>query len=303
MQPQLANGWRNACRVDELSQSRVNRADVGYRLAQISDTHLGRDKPFFVANFKQVAAHLAAERPDLVVNTGDLSLDGTHQEADLAEALRLHQALHLPMRFIPGNHDVGDNPDAPAHGEASITPETRARFVRLFGDDFWQLDVPGWRIIAINAQLLGSPLPAADEQLAFIGAAAAGAEERRIALLVHKPLCHLSLGEDAITGRFVNPAPRRQLLEAFGERRAALVASGHVHQHLSVQVDGAEHVWCPSTAFVLPDTRQPRYGSKQTGYVEHTLEADGTHTSRFVAVPNLATLSIADFPEAYGPIA
>ncbi len=273
-----------------------------YRLAQISDTHLSRDKPPFVANFRQVAAHLVASRPDLVVNSGDLALDGTHGEDDLAEARRLHDAIGLPVRYIPGNHDVGESPDVPGKEQPIITADARERYLRLFGDDFWLLDAPGWRIVAINAQLLGSALPAADDQLAFVGAAVAGAEARSLALFVHKPLFHLSSGEDAITGRFVNPAARRRLLSAFGARPPALIASGHVHQYLSATLEGAAHVWCPSTGFILPDARQPRYGLKQTGYVEHALAADGSHTSRLVSVPGLPTLDIADFPEAYGPL-
>jgi hypothetical protein len=59
------------------------------------------------------------------------------------------------------------------------------------------------------------------------------------------------------------------------------------------------HVWAPSTGFVLPDARQPRYGLKQTGYVQHLLEPDGSHQSDLVTVPGLKTLSIADFPGAY----
>jgi hypothetical protein len=62
------------------------------------------------------------------------------------------------------------------------------------------------------------------------------------------------------------------------------------------------HVWGTSTAFVLPDSLQPRYGLKEVGYVEHRLHADGTHDSQFVRVPGAATLDIADFPGAYGPV-
>jgi 3',5'-cyclic AMP phosphodiesterase CpdA len=57
-----------------------------FRVAQVSDSHLSRDKPFFVENFHVVAAALAASAPDLVVNTGDVSSDGATVEADLAEA-------------------------------------------------------------------------------------------------------------------------------------------------------------------------------------------------------------------------
>lgn len=273
-----------------------------YRLAQISDTHLSRDKPFFVANFERVAAHVAALRPDLVVNTGDMALDGVIRPDDLVEARRLHEACELDVRFIPGNHDIGDNQDVPNRHGPAISDESRDRYVRLFGLDFWLLDVPSWRILAIDAQLLGSNLAAAEEQLEFIAAAAADAGPRSLALLVHKPLYHRSPDEDAITGRFLNPPARRQLLEALGGKEPALVASGHVHQFLEASPQTAQHVWSPSTAFIFPDKRQPRYGEKRTGYVEHALGQDGTHTSRFVEVAALPTHVITDFPEAYGPM-
>jgi Icc protein len=79
-----------------------------FRIAQVSDTHLSHEKPFFIANFDLVAAALAARRPDLVVNTGDISLDGVRHEADLAAARAIHDLLPFPARFVPGNHDVGD---------------------------------------------------------------------------------------------------------------------------------------------------------------------------------------------------
>lgn len=271
-----------------------------FRFAQISDTHLSRERPFFTANFLRVAEHLRASRPDLVVNTGDLALDGPEREDDLAEARRLHDAMGLSVRYIPGNHDVGECQEAPAHPQMlPITDERRGRYLRHFGDDFWTLDAPGWRLVALNAQLLGSDLADAAAQIAFLRDAAAGSGGRRIALIVHKPLFHASAEETAVTGRFVNPEPRKQLLDIFAGQAPALVCSGHVHQYLSNRVQGAHHVWGPSTAFVLPDAQQPRYGLKHVGYVAHDLMPDGTHDSRLVAVPGMENLSIADFPQAY----
>jgi 3',5'-cyclic-AMP phosphodiesterase len=271
-----------------------------FRITQISDTHLSRDKPLFAENFARVAEHIGADPPDLVVNTGDMALDGPHRESDLAEAKALHDAIGLPCRFIAGNHDCGESQDAPAHPALQpITHERRERYLKHFGEDFWVLDVPGWRIVGMNAQLLGSELIDAAEQLDFLRDAADGSGDRRIALFVHKPLFHVAPHEDVIGGRFINPEPRRQLLDIFKAKPPALVCSGHVHQYFSNRVRGTHHIWAPSTGFIIPDARQPVYGLKQTGYVAHRLEADGTHGSELVAVPGLPTLSIADFPEAY----
>jgi 3',5'-cyclic AMP phosphodiesterase CpdA len=273
-----------------------------FRIAQISDTHLSADKPFFVDNFARVGAALSADRPDLVLNSGDISLAGESKESDLTAARALHERIGLPLRFLPGNHDLGESRDAAAHGGAVITDERRARYLAHFGADFWTLDVPGWRLLALNAQLLGSDLSAAADQEAAIADATASLGARRLALFLHMPLFDQAADEPALTGRFVDPAPRRALLAALAGTPPALIASGHVHQYRDTWSNGSRHVWAPSTGFVIPDRRQPRYGLKQVGYLEHRLEPDGRHASRLVQPPGLPTLNIADFPKAYGPI-
>ena len=50
-----------------------------FRIAQISDTHLSDAKPFFVDNFIRIGEALRESRPDLVVNSGDISLDGADE--------------------------------------------------------------------------------------------------------------------------------------------------------------------------------------------------------------------------------
>jgi len=271
-----------------------------FRVAQISDTHLSRDKPFFVENFNIVAAALAASAPDLVVNTGDLSLDGVTEESDLAEARRLHDAIGLPTLFIPGNHDLGEGHDVPGSKEAPISMASRQRYLHHFGDDFWEFDAPGWRLIGVNSQLLASNLGPAPLQLDFV-AQASSCEERQLALFVHKPLFDTSLHETAVTGRFVNPGARARLMAAFSLVRPSVIASGHVHQYRSTLIGAVRHVWAPSTGFVIPHTHQPRYGEKEVGYVDHRFEPDGTHTSAFVRVAGLKRLDISDFAEAaYG---
>jgi 3',5'-cyclic AMP phosphodiesterase CpdA len=83
-----------------------------FRLTQISDTHLSRRYPKLTDNFHRVSEHIAATRPDLVVNSGDLAFDGPTHRDDLEFAKSLHAALAAPCRYLPGNHDIGDNPTA-----------------------------------------------------------------------------------------------------------------------------------------------------------------------------------------------
>jgi len=269
-----------------------------FRIAQISDTHLSRTKPFFVSNFNAIAEALRASRPDLVINTGDLTLNGAEEDDELAFARELHESLGLRFRAIPGNHDLGDNVEIENIHQHPIDATRRARYVSEFGEDFWRVDVPGWRLIGCNAQAFGSDLSGPQE--AFI-AAAAKAKGRAVALFVHKPLCDKDPGETTVGGRFLNPGPRANLLTALGNCRPSFIACGHVHQYRSTEIGGQRHVWAPSTAFIIPDAHQPRYGTKRVGYVEHSLFEDGRHEHRLVEVPAAPTLDIVDFPEAYGP--
>lgn len=281
-----------------------------FRIAQISDTHLSDHKPFFVDNFRRIAEVIRRSAPDLVLNSGDISLDGAtsnaaRAESDLAAARRLHDGIGLPLRFLPGNHDLGDSQDAPAYGggheESHIDAARRARYLRHFGEDWWWFDVPGWRVLGIDAQLLGSDLAEAKAQDDAIDRATTGLDGRRLALFVHKPLFDQASDEDTIGGRFLNPAPRQGLLARLVHTPPALIASGHVHQYRDTTLAGTRHVWCPSTGFVLPERIQPTYGLKQVGYVEHMLGEDGSHQSRLVRVPGVPDLDVTDFPKAYRP--
>jgi 3',5'-cyclic AMP phosphodiesterase CpdA len=272
-----------------------------FRIAQISDTHLSETKPYFVDNFVRIGEALRASKPDLVVNTGDISLDGASHEGDLAASRLLHDALGLPLRFLPGNHDLGDAQETASHGEAPIDSGRRARYLKHFGPDWWWFDVAGWRILGINALLLGSDLAEAAEQEAAAVQALQGLGLRSLALFLHKPLFDQSADESKISNRFLTPAQRARLSIMLGVA-PALIVSGHIHQYRATDVDGSHHVWGPSTAFVLPERIQPTYGLKEVGYVEHELRPDGTYDSRLVQVSGAPTLNIADFPRVYGPL-
>ncbi|HEY2873239.1 MAG TPA: metallophosphoesterase [Reyranella sp.] len=270
---------------------------MAFRIAQISDTHLSESKPYFVENFVRIGEALRAAKPHLVVNTGDISLDGASEESDLAAGRLLHDALGLPLRFLPGNHDLGDAQET-AKGEAPIDAGRRARYLKHFGPDWWWFDVRGWRVLGINALLLGSDLPEAAEQEVAAAQAMQGVGLRSLALFLHKPLFDQTAAESNISNRFLTPGQRGRLSAMLGTA-PALIVSGHIHQYRSSDADGSHHVWGPSTAFVVPDRIQPIYGVKKVGYVEHTLKPDGTHDSRMIDVPGARTLNIDDLPRIY----
>src|ERR1700682_3863302 len=136
-----------------------------FRLAQISDCHLSRAKPYFVDGFQRVVAAIASSGADLVLNSGDMSLDGVGTEDDLVAARQLHAPIRPAVRYLAGNHDIGDAHDTPGSIETRLDASARERYLRIFGADFWRVDLPGWRLIALHAQLLGSDLDAAGQQI------------------------------------------------------------------------------------------------------------------------------------------
>ena len=269
------------------------------RIAHISDTHLSREKPWFAPNLDAIVARLSARPPDLIINTGDIALDGVERTDDLAFGRERHAAFDAPILTVPGNHDLGDNPWT-GEGDHSITDARLACYRDAFGDDFWLADAGSWALLGLDAQVFGSGLAAEREQWAFLESVPARVAGRFLAVFLHKPLFDAHVDEDVVTHRYVLREHRHRLLGILRATDVRLVASGHVHQYRHRTVDGVEHCWAPSTAYVLPDRRQPRIGVKRVGYVEYTL-GDGSVDVTLVDAPEIAQNDLDDFPLAYAP--
>jgi len=205
-----------------------------FRLTQISDTHLTRNFAVLTDNFHRVGEHIDAHRPDLVANTGDVSWDGPTSRADMEFARELHAALPVDCRYLPGNHDIGDNPTAVGVAPSCpATEERRDAFVSVFGEDRWQFEAAGWRFIGLNSLIMNTGIPCELEQEEWLTSQLAGANGKPVALFLHKPL-FLNTPEDpeeASTAiRFVPQPVRARLAALIGTHDIRLVASGHVHQ-------------------------------------------------------------------------
>ncbi len=98
------------------------------------------------------AGWIAEQDPSLVIHTGDVSVDGAGHEPDLALAAAHMAELGKPVLTVPGNHDVG-LPNSPTQ---PVNAERLARWDRSFGRNWWLHDIPGWRLIGLNAMLFGS---------------------------------------------------------------------------------------------------------------------------------------------------
>src|SRR5215469_14425376 len=83
------------------------------RIALVSDTHLAARAAVCLDNWRVVRAWIERARPDLVVHLGDITVDGASDAVELRDAVDAFAGLDVPIRFLPGNHDIGDNPVAP----------------------------------------------------------------------------------------------------------------------------------------------------------------------------------------------
>jgi 3',5'-cyclic AMP phosphodiesterase CpdA len=260
------------------------------RIIQISDTHLSPGKPHFADNWGPLAAWIGNQRPDLVIYTGDVTVDGADVEEDLRYAAELMRGLGVPFRAVPGNHDVGDA----GHSRQPVNDERLSRWRAYFGPDRWVEDVEGYRLIGLDAMLLGSSEAEEAAQAAWLEAVMEQAKGRKIAWFLHRPL-FLDSPDEADTGYWsVEPRPRARLSELVQRYSVALVASGHLHKAHQSLCNGTRYVWAPASSFLVgPQIQPPMPGEKRLGAVLYELH-DTVLEARIAEVPGLSPHWIDD---------
>jgi len=257
------------------------------RIIQISDTHLSATHAHFAANTTAFRAWLAAQQADLIVHTGDLAMDGAADPADLAMAAAWNTGLGIPVVSVPGNHDVGDA--ATIRPDQAVDDDRLAAWRAHLGADRWSVDRDGWRLIGLNAMLLGTGHAEEEAQFDWLAQALVGAGP--IALFLHKPL-FIDAPDEGPRGYWtVTPEPRRRLLGLLAGSRVRLIGSGHLHIHRHLHVDGIDHVWGPAASFVCGDSQEDLGGARRLGAVVHTFGADRVE-SHFVRPVGLEDLTI-----------
>jgi 3',5'-cyclic AMP phosphodiesterase CpdA len=250
-----------------------------FRLTQISDSHLARRLPKLTENFHRVSEYIDTTRPDLVINSGDLAFaNGPDHSDDLEFAKTLHTALPVECRYLPGNHDVGDNPTAvgpvPAH---PVTAASQQAFLSIFGEDRWRFEAAGWCFIGLNSLVMNTGLTNESEQFDWLTSQLSNVGGKPVALFLHKPL-YLNAPDDpelpATAIRYIPQPARARLIEMLRAVDLRLVASGHIHQRRDYTRGRTRHVWAPSSGFIIPARIQEVIGIKEVGLVEYRFQPD-----------------------------
>jgi 3',5'-cyclic AMP phosphodiesterase CpdA len=249
-------------------------------LTQISDSHLSHRYEAFTENFRRVSEHIDATRPDLVINSGDIGFDGPEHREELEFAKVQHGALAVNCRYLPGNHDIGDNPVQVGAPPSQLASEAhRQAFLSIFGEDRWRFDAAGWCFVGLNSLIMNTALACEAEQFEWLAAQLSGLNGKPLALFLHKPL-FLRAPTDpelaATSFRYVPRPARGRLIEMLSAVDLRLVASGHVHQRRDFTLRHTRHIWAPSTSFILDSNeKQEVIGIKEVGLVEYRFQPDG----------------------------
>jgi len=189
-----------------------------------------------------------------VVHLGDivhpLPVEDTHVEAiDLATDI--YARLLHPIHFVPGNHDVGDKPDALVAVPA-VAEENYPVFEDAWGPSFRSFDAGGFHFVIVDTQILNSGLDREARQRRWLEADLAEASGRRTFLFTHYPPFVRDRNENEHYDNIGEPA-RSWLLDLLERHSVEAVFSGHVHTFLYNRHATTDLYVAPSAGFVRPD--------------------------------------------------
>ena len=198
------------------------------RLFHVSDVQFGAEDPAALAWF---AERVAAEKPDAVIMTGDLTMRATKREFQAGGEWL--QSLGVPVTVEVGNHDIPYYWDP---FRRFFAPYQRYAAVERMIEK--PLDLPGVTVVPLKTT--------ARAQWRWNwskGRVSSGSLRRALALIAQAPKDHLILvaaHHPLIEGGTKGTAKTRNGDEALSQLAAAgahAVLSGHVHDPFDVPID------------------------------------------------------------------
>lgn len=222
MEPGRPRAGRRASRREDAEDFGEAEGGPVRRLAHISDLHFGRTDERVVEG---LLAELNAERPDLIVVSGDLTQGA--RTSEFRAARRFLDRLRSPWVAVPGNHDI-----SPYHlVQRFFDPFARyRRFIAEATEPVWQdeevaiVGINSVRALLLelnwaNGSLSRSQMDRAEERLAALPR-----DVFRI-VVAHHPFLP---PEEEPTVRTVGRAA--EALDRFERAGVKLTLSGHLHR-------------------------------------------------------------------------
>jgi 3',5'-cyclic AMP phosphodiesterase CpdA len=220
------------------------------------ETDLYPSNALMVGRNQSVVEMCNAIDAEFVVHLGDIvhpiPAQTGHQDAvRLAE--EIYAQLDKPIYFVPGNHDIGDKPEALV-AVPTVEESFYGVFNRHWGPAFQSFDAGSLHFVLVDTPVLGSGLDRETAQRDWLEAdmEAASAAGRRIFMFTHYPPFLRQASENEHYDN-LGPRPRSWLLGLIERHAVEAVFSGHVHNLFYNHHAGTEMYVLPSTGFVRPD--------------------------------------------------
>ena len=227
------------------------------RVALLSDPHVNGatngNEAAFKARFQKTIAQVNDAKVDVVLIAGDLTQSGLPQEfMDFKNHIK---ALHAPVYFVPGNHDVGHKFNS-GKTNGTVTPGRVETYERALGPSWFVKKKAGLRILGINSSLLGSSFLQEEQMWTFLERELAQPARQQTILFMHYPLFLKTLDEPG--GDYFNtePEPRMRLYNLLKQAGVKIVLTGHLHHPLINRRDGILFLTTLPVSFGLPAGKQ-----------------------------------------------
>jgi len=231
----------------------------------LADSHIRSDNesnPTYLSDRSANARHAYAVRkikqiaPAFVIHLGDvvhpIPALASH-DAALKTARDHYDSLDCPIYVTPGNHDVGDKPNAgvPAPNADS---DSHDRFETCWGKASGSFDYNECRFLILNSSLMNSGLAAEVDQERRLGQDLAMSHRagKRIFVCMHYPFFIDSPDEDSHYDNIAEPA-RSRLLSLLADYGVEAVFCGHAHTFFYNRFRDMDLYVVPSVTFVRPD--------------------------------------------------
>ena len=204
-----------------------------------------------------------AIKPAFVAVCGDM-VHNADSQAQVDELFRVSATLDpdIPLRFVSGNHDVGEAP----------TPDSLALYRERFGADNYSFRHGDSHFAVINSSLAFNPTNAPGEWrrlkqfLADDLSAARRRGSQHIIMFAHHPLFHRRADEIG-DGWCVPDERRAELMAILRDYGAAAVFAGHLHRNQVAEDDGLLMVTTGAVGYPL--------GKDPSGFRVVTVSEDG----------------------------
>lgn len=203
---------------------------------------------------RYVTAWLNHLQPAFVIHLGDvvhpvpaLPTYGAAAQA----ALGMFAGLEADIRYIPGNHDVGDKPFK-AMPAAAVTDEGMALYERYFGLPHQSFEFGDCRFVLINSPVLNSGLDAEAQQREWLESELDASKAKRTFLFTHYPPYILASDEPSNYDNIDEPQ-RSWLLSLLETCGVEALFAGHVHNFFYHRHGVTDCYLLPATSFFRQD--------------------------------------------------